>query len=256
MLAAYRSVLALHVVLGAIALVAFWIAMAARKGGRLHLRSGRTYVLSMSGGAALAVVLGALTVVDPHATHPPDPGWSAADLARDEEILRSFIPSIGFTGLIALALVHFGWRAPARARLRSRVARGFDWAVPGALLALGLAGIPLGRLPRFDFADGVGVACIAVALPQLLSLARARRGRHWIVAHLAGLGGAALIGHVAFFVSVLPRIAPEIWSRDPAENPIPWLISPLLGSLLLVWGCLHWRRRFAGRTGLAPAAGR
>jgi hypothetical protein len=256
MLAAYRSLLALHVVLGAIALVGFWVALAARKGGRLHLRSGRIYVLSMSGSAALAVVLGVLCVVDPHATHPADPGWSAAELARHEEIVRSFIPSVGFAGLLALALLHFGWRAPARARRRSRSARALDPAVPGALLALGLAGIALGRLPRFDFADGIGVACVAVALPLLRALSRAGRGRPWIVAHLAGLGGAAVIGHVAFFVSVLPRVAPQIWSRDPAENPIPWLVSPLFGSLLLVWGCRHWRRRLAGGAGPAPAAGR
>jgi hypothetical protein len=50
MLAAYRSVLALHVILGAIALVSFWIALAGRKGSPLHLRTGRTYVLSIGDG--------------------------------------------------------------------------------------------------------------------------------------------------------------------------------------------------------------
>lgn len=55
MLAAYRSVLALHVALGGVALVAFWIALAARKGSPLHLRAGRTYVGSMAGSAARGV---------------------------------------------------------------------------------------------------------------------------------------------------------------------------------------------------------
>ena len=256
MLVAYHVTLAFHVALGAVALVAFWIAMAVRKGSVLHLRAGRTYVASMSGSAALAVALGSLTLADPLGTHPPGPDWSAAELARHAEVVRDLLPSIGFMGLIALSLVHFGWRAPARARRRPSRALGLDWAVPGALLATGLGGIALGRLPRFDFADGMGVAYVLFALPQLASLARAGRARPWIVAHLAGLGGAAVIGHVALFVSILPRLAPDLWSRDPAENPLPWLVSPVLGSVLLAWGCLHWRRRFARAPGPAGAAGR
>jgi hypothetical protein len=255
MLAAYHAVLAFHVALGMVALAAFWVAMAVRKGSRLHLRSGRCYVISMSGAAALAVALGVLTLVDPLATHPPGENWTPAELARHAEVVGELIPSIGFTGLVVLSLVYFGWRAPARARLRTSRAQVLDWGVPGALLTLGLAGIPLARLPSFDFADGMGVACIAFALPQLRALARTGRGRPWIVAHLAGLGGAAVIGHVALFVSILPRVAPGLWSRDPAENPIPWLVSPVLGATLLAWACRHWRRRFE-RRGVATQAAR
>jgi hypothetical protein len=241
---AYRLLLQVHVVLGAIALAAFWAAVAARKGSRLHLRAGRTYVAAMSATAVTALALGALALADPLGTHPPEPGLLAAELAHHVRVASLLIPAIGLGGLPVLVLVHFGARAPARARLRSRAARALDWAAPGALLALGVAGIPLGRIPRLAFADGMGVACVALALPMLAALARARPGRPWIRAHLAGLGGASVIGHVAVFVSVIPRIAPALWSRDPTENPLPWIAPPVLGCALLAAACLRYGRRF------------
>ncbi len=251
MLSAYRFVLEAHVTFGMLALAAFWIAVLARKGGSTHLHAGRSYVATMSATAATAVALGAMTLADTLGTHPPEAGSNAAAIAEHVRFVRILIPSIGFTGLIALALVHFGWRAPARGRRRGRVGRALDTGAPAALLAIGVAGIPLGRVPGYEFADGMGVACVAFAVPLLAAVVRSRAGRPWIVAHLAGLGGAAVIGHGAFFVSVIPRVAPEIWSRDPTENPIPWVVPPLVGVVLLAWACLHWRARLVPRQRLA-----
>jgi hypothetical protein len=63
-------------------------------------------------------------------------------------------------------------------------------AVP--VCALGLGGILLGRVPGNEFADGLAVACISFALRMLVAVTLTRPGRAWIVAHLAGLGGAVV----------------------------------------------------------------
>lgn len=254
MLATYRFILAVHVVFGTIALPSFWVAIAARKGSPLHLRAGKTYLFTMAATAALTVVLGIWTLLDPNGTHPAAAGSSPDELAALARITGILIPSLGVLAVATLTLLYFGWRAPARVRPRSMTSRAIDWMVPGTLCALGVAGLPLGRVDGLEFAGGMGVVCILFALPQLAAVARAGRGRIWIVEHLEGLGGAAVIGHAALFVSVMPRLAPAIWTRDPFENAIPWILPPLFGVALLRWGIWYWRRRALAGVELSAGA--
>ena len=59
---AYRFLLAVHGVAGAIALLTFWIAAFAKKGSPLHRGVGKTYLISMCGivvtAAPMAIIIG------------------------------------------------------------------------------------------------------------------------------------------------------------------------------------------------------
>lgn len=47
MLAIHQALLYLHILLGTVALIVFWVPIAVRKGGASHVRFGRVYVWSM-----------------------------------------------------------------------------------------------------------------------------------------------------------------------------------------------------------------
>ena len=184
---AYRVLLSVHVALGSIALVAFWLALLAPKGSRRHRRGGRIFVWTMAATALTALPLClAVQVVDPAAIRPPEPGLSAAELAGYSEHVRGLFRGLAGIGVFALA-------------------------------------------------------CLALALRAL------RRGR--IVDHVVWILSAGVVGHGAFFVSVVPKLLPGIYGRDPGQNPLPWVLPPLVGALAVAWA----RRVAAHRYPVRPS---
>lgn len=70
--------------------------------------------------------------------------------------------------------------------------------------------------------------------------------RRWLVRHLCGVLGASVIAHTAFFVSFVPRVLlPEVYERSPELNLAPWVLPPVVGTLLTILACSHYTRRFS-----------
>lgn len=179
---AYRALLAVHVALGGVALLAFWGALFSRKGSRPHRRRGRIFVWTMAAAVLTALPLcAAVHVFDPIWIRPPEPGLSAEQLAAYPEFIRGLFRGIAFAGVFALAML---WR--------------------------GMRALRTGNL----------------------------------VGHVAGILTAGVVGHTAMFVSVVPKLLPGIYERDPTQNPLPWLLPPLAGALAVVWACRWTARRF------------
>src|SRR5690554_284817 len=65
MLLIHETLLNLHVVLGALALILFWIPILARKGGPTHVRYGKIYVWLMYIMAVSGVVMSVMVLVNP-----------------------------------------------------------------------------------------------------------------------------------------------------------------------------------------------
>jgi hypothetical protein len=101
-------------------------------------------------------------------------------------------------------------------------------------------GISPERLATYpDFVRGLFRGLAGVGLFALmclfLALRALRRGN--VVAHVGWILTAGAVGHTAFFVSGIPKLFPGIYERDPTLNPVPWLLPPLAGALLVVWAC-------------------
>jgi len=58
-----------HIISGTLALITFWLPMNAKKGGKLHTRSGWAYIFAMVGVAITALLMGVWRLFfDPQAT--------------------------------------------------------------------------------------------------------------------------------------------------------------------------------------------
>ncbi len=171
---AYQSLLSLHIVLAAIGMIAFWVAMGLPKGGQRHRRAGTVFVRTMGAAAAVSVILAVMVLIDPSVR----PGAE-----------RGYFTGLLVAGLATLALLYRGVRAVRRRRV-----------------------------------DPSG----------------------WLVRHLTGILGASVIAHTAFVVSFVPRVLiPEAYARSPELNLAPWVVTPLLGTLLTILACRYYPGRFS-----------
>jgi uncharacterized membrane protein len=168
------------------------------------------------------------------------------------------------------ALVAFWGALVARKGSRShrRSGRVFVWTMAAAVLtALPLCASVfvfepaavrppepgLGAEELADYADfirhlfgGVAGAGIFALVALARGLRALRRGR--IVQHVGWIVASGVVGHGAFFVSVVPRLLPGIYSNDPTENPWPWVLPQLAGALAVFLARRRARRFVPGPT--------
>jgi len=109
----------------------------------------------------------------------------------------------------------------------------------------------LAEYPRFIRGLFEGIAAGGVFALVSLALGMQALARRDIGAHVGWILSAGVAGHTAFFVSVLPKLLPGIWTRDPTENPIPWLLPPLIGSIAAAVTARRAAQKYGARRKLA-----
>lgn len=232
-------VLALHVGIGAAALLGFWLAALARKGGPLHRRAGRVYHWAMIGILLTAPVL------------------AKAYFDRGQWQMGVFF--LYLTVLVGSS-VALGRRA---VRLKQDHAAFLGGAYPrlaAALLGSGLlvSGIGLwsGRILLAVF----GLVGVLVAALRLAAMLRQRRGAAtppgwWLGEHFTAMLANGIATHVAFLSVGLRGILPaEAYEQFVARPHLAWFAPLAIGLGAIVWLRIRHARRFARRDGVARTA--
>ena len=199
---AYKLLVAVHVLVGVVALVTFWTAGLLRKGTPAHRNTGRVYLLAMLGiivtGAPMAVArwidghvvtaafLGYLVVITATGT------WVSWRAVRDKASIERFTgPAYVALGVLSLAS-------------------------GAAVLALGLKnGTPL--LIGFS---SVGLITGADMLRRRLRRARSATPRWWMTQHYTAMIGNGIATHIAFLGIGLPRLLP--WANGTVLHYLAW----------------------------------
>ncbi|HQU02462.1 MAG TPA: hypothetical protein PLI12_08445 [Acetobacteraceae bacterium] len=199
-----KILLGLHVVTGSIALLLGPVPMLSRKGGRVHRKAGFIFSGAMACSAAAAFVLA---------------------LVVHSNLLLTIAVLTGF-------LIFCGVRAP-------RFRRGASPHLIDDLACLLLAGFGFWLLWRgaapFDVTSIVfGVGSLILSARQWQQLRSVRPD--WLLAHIAGMGGAYTATVTAFLVvniGFLPK-------------PVIFIAPTLIGTALIAWTSV----RHASRTHL------
>ena len=210
----FQILLALHVLGGGVALLVGPIPMLARKGGALHRKAGLVFCAALGCSSVLAFAL-ALTVGN--------------EVLLTIAVLTAFLI---FTGLRA-----------TRFRRGARPAAADDAA--GLLLACFGGWLLWRSVSPLDVAGvffGAGSLLLAARHRQTLRAARP----DWLLAHIAGMGGAYLATMTAFIVvnlSFLPR-------------PVTLIVPTVIGSMLITWASVRNAARPSSRAigPLSPGA--
>lgn len=227
----------LHVGLGFLGLAAFWLPVFARKGGKLHVASGRVFVW-----CGYAVTVSAVYACAFYLTGFIRRGVSPAD-----------DPNFGFLVFLAyLAIVAFASIRHGVVVVRTKKDRDLADTVFHRLLAWGsIAGSLLVATFAIVFANPVSPVLLALSpvgilqgWPMLRYLSsRPRIARAWFYEHMVSMLGAGVAFHTAFAVFGSQRFFDlhlvGVWST------VPWILPVAVG----VVGSIVWDRYYRRKYG-------
>ena len=102
----FETLVIAHILSGLVGLIALWIPIATKKGGRLHRKAGAVFVKSMLVTGTVAIGIATSTLIAPVETHPH---------LLDHPL---------FVGGAETIRAIFGWMATGASRTRLRVGGG------------------------------------------------------------------------------------------------------------------------------------
>lgn len=221
-----RSLFLLHILGGGLALGILLLPLWAKKGGRLHVRSGWVYIIAMGAVAVTAVFV---------------TFWRAFLDAARTTLSVSFALFLFLISLFTVSLIVYGLQ-PLHAKKRTTPDRSpSKLGLPFLLVAVSLftqgMGIYLGNglLILFPF------LVLGSAASQIKYWWNAPTQKmHWWYAHMNGMFGSCIATITAFLVTAAPRI----WPTPLMKGPVPWIAPGLiLGAFLNRW-IRRYQRQF------------
>ncbi len=239
----------IHVFAGALALVLFWVPVAARKGSTVHRRAGdgfarAMYVVTATGlGASVLVLADPLAIRDAAGTVAPG-SEEAAALARASRLGALFLLMLS---LLVLASVRQGVLALAARHdlspLRTPGHLALLASVPVAGGVTGAFGIGAGSVLLMAFA---GISFVAGGGMLLYAWRGSDEPNGWLLEHLRGLLGAGIGAYTAFFVFGGSRVLGEVLTGN--WMLLPWLAPTVVGTVLI----RRYSRRYRRDVGSVP----
>jgi len=227
-----------HVATGFVGLVAFWIPVFARKGGRLHVRAGRVYAY-----CAYVVTLSAVTVSAGRIVSYQVQGIGLAD--RPD--LYGFALFLGYLGVVTFATVRQAMRVVATRRTPEKLRTPFHEALGWASVAGSVTVIAYALAVWSDLSPILlGLSPIGLFIgPGMLRLMRNPEARHmgWFYSHLGSMLGGGIAFHTAFAVFGAQRV----WAYELA-GPfaiVPWILPTIIGIPAIIVWTRYYRRKFA-----------
>lgn len=212
-----RALLGAHLVCALGAVVAFWTAAAAAKGGRAHRRAGAVFARLIYGASATGALLAVVAL--------------SSDIDTAER--RTMFLAL-YVLVILVAPVQHGLAVVGAASAPRQAGTLFHGLLGGAA-ALGSAAFALAALtwrePTFLIVAALG--CV-IGLRQLryVRLASATRDE-WRREHLTSLILAGVVLHTVLVVFTLTRTLG--WHPAGAVRLLPWLVPALAGLPVLLW---------------------
>jgi uncharacterized membrane protein len=209
----FASARFIHIAVGAVALASFWLAAAARKGGRRHRQAGRVYLLAMS--ALLSVTL-----------------LMAAGNALGGNPLRAVFNV--YVTLISVCSVWLAWRSIRDRHDIDRYRGGIYKSLCALLAAFGLVLLALlpgmGEPARMALVGAFACLGLATAGAMLYRIVRgADHPQWWLSEHLTGMALNFAATHASFSILGLGAVFPVI--REPwlrTSILMAWMMSALL----------------------------
>lgn len=238
----FDALLLVHIVAGFVGLAAFWIPVFARKGGRVHVRTGRVFAF-----CAYVVTVSAVIAVVGRIASYRYLGISVADQPET----YGFSVLLGYLGVVTFVMVRQGMRVLATRRapekLRTPAHGALAWAsISGSVIAVAfgltvwseVSPILLGMSP-------IGIFTGRRMRRLMRDPGGQRKG--WFYSHLASMLGSGIAFHTAFLVFGAQRF----WAYEIEGwlAIVPWILPTVVGVPAIVAWTRYYRRKFGRRAG-------
>ena len=121
-----------HIAFGAVGLVIFWVPVAGRKGGWLHVRAGRIFTVCMLATGTIATLISLTTLYDQLGTHPHLAGH--ADFGDATTIRAIFGWMMLYLAILTINLTWYGWQTVKHKTNRAAIRDPLNLFLQAALL--------------------------------------------------------------------------------------------------------------------------
>lgn len=243
MLVIHTTLLYLHIALGAIALLLFWLPIIARKGGKLHISAGKAFYLIMLIVSGSGIIMSLIGLADPVGIYVNSKPLSSEQI---EGMMRWRIPFTYF--LLLLSLLTWVTVRHAIGVLRAKANRSMlrSWRYQGPVLLMfpsavfvGIQGISIGMPLLIIFA---AVSFFTATTISLYVYRATVAPRAWIIEHFGSIVGAGIAVYTAFFAAggrrVLSQWLPGEWQL------VSWLAAPVIGITILATLTGYYKRKY------------
>ncbi len=244
-----------HIGLGFVGLVAFWLAIVARKGGRFHIVAGRVFEWSGYAVAGSALFTCARYLLTPHHfAFVSRPGESAEELARIQ-FAQFFLTMLAFLAWLFLVQLRNGVRVVQTRQQPAEVYRNWEahfWLYSQLAGSVVLMGYGAYRLAT----GGSSVHWLSVLVP-LIPLAEFRKERlfllqpretkmSWWYKHMECMLGCGIAFHTAGLVFTTRWLQTNWQLQLPGMwQLLPWILPTAVGvPLTHIW--IRWYRKKFG----------
>ncbi len=241
----YTFLIYIHVSIGFVALILFWIPIASRKGSKRHARTGWWYTNAMYVVSGSALLLSLILLSHPISAKFPEREFSAVELSRTTAELKS----IGLF-LLAISILVTANLRHGILTLRAKHDHSLMRA-PNHLILNGLL-LCVGLYLAFIAADAGGrkilfyvfaALCVSAAVGQLrYSLKKQIDPMEWLIAHLGSMLGAGIGVHTAFFVFGGSRFIAELLTGQ--WMLVPWVGPGVIGGVAITWLSSKYRNKY------------
>ena len=221
-----------HIVVGAVALVLFWIPAFSRKGSAVHVQSGRFYAYAMYFISVSAFLSSIMVLADPIGIRRPGLEIDPEDAVELAELFRMFSLFLLMLSVLVFASIRHGLVA-LRVRqepdaIRTPLHRSM-------LLTLGVLGIVVLGIGLANtrwlliIFGGISLSG-AIGMFRDTRIEQFTRGQQ-LKAHLSGLIGSGIGAYTAFFAfggsRLLAELLPGQW------QVVSWMIAPVIGTIAI-----------------------
>jgi hypothetical protein len=235
----FEALVIAHMTSGSVGLVAVWLPIIGKKGGPLHKKAGKVFVIAMLFTGTFATGISLCTLTAPIDTHPHL--MSHPDFGSAETIRGVFGWMMLYLAFLTINLAWYGWRCVVTKRDRASNRRWENLLSQSILLVLSVnclwVGYELGH-PLVAWMSFVGLATVAT---NMWFLFKPNPGRvDWLQEHIKGLVGAGISVYTAFFAFGAVRYLPEA-----ALTPFLWSIPLVTGLTIIIFQQFKVRRQYA-----------
>jgi hypothetical protein len=235
MLTLFHTLVALHIVFGAVGLVSFWVPVMGRKGSANHRLWGKIFARTILMAGSIAVLLSLCTLIDPLGTHPH---------LKDPVFVRGiFGIMMLYLAILTINLAWYGTKTLKNKADHRANRTGLNLFLQPILIVAALGCAVEGILIGQYLMVGMSIIGFATAGTNLYFMFTPNPAPlTYLKEHVKGIVGAGISVYTAFFAFGAVRIMPSI-----ALHPGLWALPLITGLGIILYHHRQIRRRLEAR---------
>lgn len=239
----HQFLLYLHIFVGALGLVVFWMPIVATKGSSFHKRLGKYFVWIMLTVSISGIVMSLMALTDPVSVRAPLS--ELTDLQLKKLIERSNDTS---TFLLMLSMLVFVNTRQSVLVLKAKADRQIMKSVQNLLpifllFSAGIVVLFTSIQPAKPLFIAFSSLSIFVSIGSFRYIYKQElKPREWIIEHMGNIFGAGIGAYTAFFAFGGRRLFSEIFVGN--MQMIPWLLPSVIGVASTIYLNKKYREKY------------